>query len=160
MAADAVTIRPARLSDAADLRERCFPMNTFEEVEARLAESIRLYEQKSSVRLVAEVEGRVAGTALLTRNAHALFAHRAQLEDVVVQGGYQRRGIARRLVEDCCNQARAMDVEILETSCRAGTPAEEVYRRLGFIEYGRLPRGIVEPWSGRAFDQVYFYRIA
>ena len=52
----------------------------------------------------------------------------------------------------------SMGIEILEVGCRGGTPAEEVYRRLGFIECGRLPGGIVEPWGERrAYDEVSFY---
>jgi hypothetical protein len=46
---------------------------------------------------------------------------------------------------------------VLETACRAATPAEAVYRRLGFIEWGRLPGGIRESWGERrVFDAVYF----
>jgi GNAT superfamily N-acetyltransferase len=147
-----------RTSDAADLRENCFSMNTLEQVEARLADNIRLYEEGNGIRLVAEVDGRVVGTVMLTRHTHPLFAHRAQLDDVVVHGDYRRRGIARRLVAESRAHARAMGIEILEVNCRAGTEAEQVYPRLGFVEYGRLPRGIVEPWNeGAAFDQVFYF---
>ena len=42
---------------------------------------------------------------------------------------------------------------------RADTPAEQVYPRLGFVEYGRLPRGIKESWGDqRVFDMVYLYQ--
>ncbi len=51
-----------------------------------------------------------------------------------------------------------MGVELLATSCRAGTTAETVYRRLGFAEYGRLPGGIKEAW-GRVFDEVLLYKV-
>jgi hypothetical protein len=51
-----------------------------------------------------------------------------------------------------------MGVEILEIGVRGGTPAEEVYRRLGFAEYARLPGGIKEPWDGGGvFDEVLLY---
>jgi GNAT superfamily N-acetyltransferase len=90
---------------------------------------------------------------------HPLFAHRAELDDVVVHRDYQRQGIARRLVEEARDYARSMGIEMLETSCRGGTPAEQVYPRLGFIEYGRLLRGIKEPWGDHhVFDMVYFYQ--
>jgi len=49
--------------------------------------------------------------------------------------------------------------EILEIGVRGGTPAEEVYRRLGFTEYARLPQGIKEPWGdGNVFDEILFYQ--
>jgi len=49
----------------------------------------------------------------------------------------------------------------ITSSTRGGTTAETVYRKLGFIEYGRLPNGIVEEppfWEKRyAYDEVLFY---
>jgi acetyltransferase len=68
------------------------------------------------------------------------------------------KGIARRLVVECKKQVLEMGIEILETGCRGGEPAEAIYPRLGFIEYGRLPGGLMEPWEDRkVFDEVYFY---
>jgi GNAT superfamily N-acetyltransferase len=79
------------------------------------------------------------------------------LFNMVVCDQYQRRGIARRLVASLRDHAAQWGVEILETSVRGGTPAEEVYRRVGFQEYGRLPRGLAEPWGAKqVFDEVYF----
>jgi GNAT superfamily N-acetyltransferase len=154
-----IVVRPVRLSDAVDLRDNCFSMNALEEVQSRIRTNLRTLEEGSGLQLVAEVDGRVVGTVALNRHTHPLFAHRAQVDDVVVHGDYQRRGIARRLVAELRNRAQAMGVEILEVSCRAGTAAEQVYPRLGFIEYGRLPRGIKEPWGDyQVFDMVYLYQ--
>ena len=51
-----------------------------------------------------------------------------------------------------------MGLQILEVGCRGGTPAEQVYGRLGFVECGRLPGGISKPWNeGRVYDEVSFY---
>jgi GNAT superfamily N-acetyltransferase len=94
----------------------------------------------------------------LVRNAHPLYAHRGELASLVVHPNYQRQGIARRLVEEVCEYGASVGLEILETGCRGGTPAEDIYPRLGFREYGRLPGGIVEPWGDRqVFDEVSFY---
>ena len=36
--------------------------------------------------------------------------------------------------------------------------AEEVYRRLGFREWGRLPGGLQRNWGRqRSFDEVHYY---
>lgn len=41
---------------------------------------------------------------------------------------------------------------------RGGTPVETVYRKLGFIEYGRLPNGLIESWGEHdVYDEVFFY---
>jgi GNAT superfamily N-acetyltransferase len=130
-----IVVRPVEREDAADLRENCFSMNMLEEVKERVERTLQMFEEGSGVRFVAEVA------------------------DVVVRGDYQRRGIARRLIAQCRAHAESMGVEILEIGVRGGTPAEEVYRRLGFIEYARLPRGIKEPWGDcSAFDEVLFYQ--
>jgi acetyltransferase len=158
MPADTVIIRPVEPRDAEQLCENCFSMNTPAEVQARIESEIRAREQGSGILLVAEVGGVVIGTATLIRNTHPLYSHRGELASLVVHPDYQRRGIARHLVEGICTHAVSMGLEILLTNCRGGTPAENVYPRLGFREYGRLPRGIVESWGERqAFDETFFY---
>ncbi len=155
-----VIVRPAEQRDAAQVRENCLSQNTLEEVEGQIEANLRAHEQGSALQLVAEVDGAVAGIVTVVRNPHPLYHHRAEVTGLVVHPDCQRRGLARRLVEACAVHAASLGVEILEISCRAGTPAEEAYARLGFAALGRLPRGIVEPWGQRqAYDQVYFYRL-
>jgi predicted N-acetyltransferase YhbS len=45
-------------------------------------------EEGSGVRLVAEVDGSVVGTVMLSRHTHPFYAHRAEVDDVVVRGDY------------------------------------------------------------------------
>ena len=154
-----VIVRPVRLSDVPDLQKNCFSMNTLEQVQSRIEVNIQEAEEQKGLQLVAEVDGVVVGTGGMKRHSHPLESHRAELVDLVVHGDYRQRGIARRLVEGCCTHAASLGAEILETSCRGGTPAEKVYPRLGFMEWGRLPRGLIEPWGERAaYDLVCFYR--
>jgi GNAT superfamily N-acetyltransferase len=154
-------IRPVEPGDAKDLRENCFSANTIEQVEARIAANRKAIEQGTEMHLVAEVaegDGGVVGVGGLVRRDFALHAHRGELVDLVVHPHYRRQGIARRIVEGIKERAAAMGVEILEVGCRGGTPAEEVYRHLGFVEWGRLPRGLVEPWGEhKVYDEVQFY---
>jgi ribosomal protein S18 acetylase RimI-like enzyme len=159
MNSENIIIRPVAREDAADLQENCLSMNTLEEVKERVENTIQMFEEENGVQLVAEVDGMVVGTVTLSRNSHPFYAHRAEVDSVVVCGYYQRRGIARRLIAGCRTHAESMGVEILEIGVRGGTPAEEVYRRLGFIEYARLPQGIKEPWDGGGvFDEVLLYQ--
>jgi GNAT superfamily N-acetyltransferase len=155
---DNIIIRPVRPEDAEQLRENVFSANTLQEVKERIADSIMAAEKETQVLLVAEVDGVVVGTGTFVRQTHPFYAHRAEVGGLVVHPHYQRRGIARRIVEQIKEHAASMGLEILEVSCRGGTPAEEVYRRLGFVEWGRLPRGIVEPRDEpKVYDQVHFY---
>jgi GNAT superfamily N-acetyltransferase len=100
----------------------------------------------------------VVGLASLRRKQHPLCRHRADLVDMVVSGAYQGRGIARRLIKALREHAAQIGVSVFETSVRGGTPAEQVYRRVGFQEYGRLPGGIVETWGEHGvYDEVLFW---
>ena len=84
--------------------------------------------------------------------------HRGKVGSLVVHPAYQRRGIARHIVAEMHVYAALMGLEFLEVGCRGGTPAEQVYPRLGFIEYGRFPRGLIEPWGDcLVFDEISFY---
>jgi GNAT superfamily N-acetyltransferase len=158
-----VMVRPVKPEDAVQLRENCFSMNTLAEIEADIAERVKAFEAGTLVHLVAEVQDSegtsgVVGTAILTRNEHPLMAHRGKVGSLVVHPDYQRRGIARRIIETMCDYAAEMGIEFLEVGCRGGTPAEKAYPRLGFIECGLFPRGLIEPWGDHlAFDHVSFY---
>jgi GNAT superfamily N-acetyltransferase len=151
-------IRPVRPEDAVDLRENCFSANTLEEIEADIQQRVEAFAQGIQVQLVAEVDGTVVGTGILTRNEHPFMKHRGKVGSLVVHPAFQRRGIARRIIAEMHVYAVSMGIEFLEIGCRGGTPAEQVYPRLGFIECGRFPRGLIEPWGDQlVFDEVSFY---
>ncbi len=145
-------------ADAAALQTNCLPVNSVAEVQAAIAEDLEAAAGGARLHLVAEAGGEAIGNAVLQRNAHPLLANRAEVCSLVMAEAYQRQGVARRLVEAAREHARAMGIGVLEVSCRGGEPPEQVYPRLGFTEYGRLPRGIVEPWRERqVLDEVLFF---
>ena len=154
-----LVIRPACLDDAPQVRENCFSMNTLEEVESQIQSNLKLFSQGKVAQLVAEVDGIVVGIVSLVRRDHPLQIHRAEIAGLVVHPDYQGWGIARKLVTACRQQAQSMGIQILEISCRGGEPAEQIYPKLGFREYGRLPCGLIEPWGEKkVFDEVYFFQ--
>jgi GNAT superfamily N-acetyltransferase len=148
----AVAVRAVRPDDAQSLHANCLSGWTLEQVREAVAASARASEQ---VTLVAIADGMVVGTASLRRRQHRMQRHRAEFEGVVVYPPYQRRGVARRLLEEARRRAAALGVAVLESSTRGGTEAETALRRLGFREYGRLPGGFVD--EGRVFDHVLLY---
>jgi len=153
-----IVVRVVRPGDATMLQSHCFVRDTVEKTAARIDANLQRYAEEKVIPLVAEVDGVVVGNAVLRRKRHPLYGHRADLSDLVVCGAHQRRGIARRLIEALRDYGAQIGVTILETSVRGGTPAEEVYRRVGFQEYGRLPGGIVETWGERrVYDEVLFW---
>lgn len=152
-------IRRVTLEDAVKLQTNCFSAMSVEQVRKALQNTLEATASGKELQLVTEVDDTVVGTATLIRDAHALRSHRAGLFSLVVHPAYQRHGVARQLVDALAEHAQSLGIKILETSCRAGTAAEAVYPRLGFTEYGRLPRGLYQTWGeSKVFDEVYFYR--
>jgi GNAT superfamily N-acetyltransferase len=149
-----LTIRELRLEDFLGLQANIFVRDTAEEVRERTIANLERVSRSEIIVFVAELDGEVVGNAQLTKSSHPLYAHRAAIDDVVVCHRYWRRGIARRLLAACKERARADGITIIEIKVRGGEPAEEVYRKCGFTEYGRLPGGMLESWSGAVYDEV------
>jgi len=151
-------IRPVELRDVENLRDGCYPWNTVDQVADMVNENIERAACGAGAQFVADLEGVIVGTVSLAVHEHGLRRHRAVVSGLVVSHRHTRRGVARRLIEACRAEAARLGCSILEISCRAGEPPEVIYPRLGFIEYGRLPRGLKETWGeGREFDEVLFY---
>lgn len=154
-----IIIREVKQTDAKDLWENIFSRNTPEEVEERIANNIIKMKSGSCIQFVAEVDGVVIGNMKLDKEEFALHEHRCSLGDVVVNPAFQGMGIARKLLEGCKQQAKSWGLKLLTVHVRGGTPAEEVYKKLGFIEAGRIPKGIIEPWNdNNTFDDVFMYQ--
>ena len=160
MAESSVNIRRVELGDASDLQRKCYPMNTLEQIDEMVRHSLTQTAAGVGAHFVAEMDGAVVGTGCLEVQQHDLRRHRATVMGLVVSEAYTRRGTARRLIQVCREEAARLGCTILEISCRAGEPPEFIYPRLGFMEYGRLPRGLKESWGdGREFDEVLFYML-
>ncbi len=95
-----VVVRPVELRDVQHLRDHCFSVNTTDDVRARVEGAVHRHETGQGIQLVAEVDGRVVGTLGLIRKNHPLFAHRAEVVDVVVHGDYQQQVNAMQALAD------------------------------------------------------------
>ena len=96
----------------------------------------------NEVELVAVVDGRIVGSAGITAvGSRRKVAHRARFGISVLQE-YWGMGIGRALMDvsvDCARQAgyAQLELEVVADNERAVS----LYRRAGFEEYGRNPRG-------------------
>ncbi|MBN2303941.1 MAG: GNAT family N-acetyltransferase [Anaerolineae bacterium] len=152
-----VMVRPVESRDVTDLQTHCFVRDTVEATEQRITAYLDQSAANEGIALVVEVDGHAVAISSFRRESHPLFVHRATVSDVVVGIDFQKRGFSRLLNEALRSHAAEMGIEILMTSCRSGVEAEQVYPKLGFIEWGRLPNGIKEPWNNTAYDEVCFY---
>mgnify|MGYP001739250829 FL=1 len=163
-------VRNAVASDARALRDimqrthaetdylRSYPdeQSADDEQEARsLAETERSDDE---VELVAVVDGKIVGSAGVTAvGSRRKVAHRACFGISVLKEQWGM-GIGRALMEACIDCARRAGYAQLELDVVADNErAMSLYRRAGFVEYGRNPRGY---WSSSTgFQELVHMRL-
>jgi L-amino acid N-acyltransferase YncA len=79
--------------------------------------------------------------------------HKGVLWGMYVRPAERGAGIADLLIESVCAYARGQRVEQLHLTVVGGNaPAHQLYRRLGFVEYGLEPRSHKE--GDRYYDEI------
>jgi ribosomal-protein-alanine N-acetyltransferase len=100
---------------------------------ARVAASIR---HRETMALVAEAQGRMVGFALMEFGDET-----AHLNLLAVRPRFQRRGIARRLVQWLEASCRTAGIQVVYLELRAvNRGARQFYQSLGYREIARVPR--------------------
>jgi GNAT superfamily N-acetyltransferase len=96
---------------------------------------------------VAEGEhaGRLGALAFLVANSFAFTAHWQSVKRVMVHPDFQGAGYGYRLMAELAALARESGAEQLHLDCRGGTGNELFYKKCGYTEYGRIPRGLKLP---------------
>lgn len=92
-----------------------------------------------------EQPGRVAALAFLISNDFAFTAHWQSVKRVMVHPDFQGFGYGYRLMAELAAVAREAGVEQLHLDVRGGTGTDLFYKKCGYAECGRLPRGIKLP---------------
>ncbi len=150
-----ITIRPVEEADVESLEHNCFPRSGIERVRAIVLANTK---DKRAVHMVAESDGEIVGTIELVPGKGRRGKHRGELRRFVVAESARGRGVARALLDSARKAAAELGIETLDASARAGTPAEEIFRKLGFVEFGRLEGGLVMPFDEEeVYDLVFFY---
>ena len=148
-------VRNAVASDARALRETV--RRTHSETDYLLSYPD---EQGSGneVELVAIVDGRIVGTAGVTAvGGRRKVGHRARFGISVLKEQWGM-GIGRVLMEACVDCARRAGYAQLELEVVADNErAVSLYRRAGFEEYGRNPRGYRSSSTG--FQELVHMRL-
>lgn len=88
---------------------------------------------------IASIDGRVVGVVQLALHAKANGNHRGEVEKLMVHSDYRGRGIARRLMEKIEECARCSARQLLVLDTRTGDAAEQLYRKIGYVEAGCIP---------------------
>jgi len=132
------------------------PINRTEEVSRSdqiefLARRLSSIENGRIIQLVAKEEGKIVGNADVTKLS-GRESHVGKL-GIGVRSGYRRIGIATKLVEILIRQAKKERLKIILLAVYENNlPAIALYRKLGFKEVGRTPKGVY--WKGKYIDDV------
>jgi GNAT superfamily N-acetyltransferase len=85
------------------------------------------------------VDGELVGTVTLALAWPQNQQHRAEVTILLVHPTGRRHGLARRLMARLELEALRVGRPLLTLDTRAGDKAEQLYRSMGWIEYGRIP---------------------
>jgi GNAT superfamily N-acetyltransferase len=96
----------------------------------------------SSALWIARAGGQLVGAYYLKPNFVGKAAHIANAGYFVVES-FRRRGLGRTMVEHSLPEARRLGFDALQFNLVfASNPARALYRRLGFVEVGRIPAAV------------------
>ena len=112
----------------------------------------------NSVFLVAREGGRIVGTVQL----HPAWApnqpHRGDIAKLMVHRSSRRGGLGAQLMGAAEQAAQAGGLTLLTLDAKRGGAAEALYRRLGWVHAGTIPRYAVDPDGRGLHDTVIFYK--
>lgn len=131
---------------------------TLDEAAAWWAERLPQIADGTVTALVArEPDGTIVGSTLLFRSRNPNSPHRAEIGKVLVRTDARRRGLGRALMEAAETRALADGRWLLILDTVAGSPADEMYRALGWQVLGTMPNHAYRP-DGVLSDTTYFWK--
>jgi GNAT superfamily N-acetyltransferase len=106
---------------------------------------------------VAIVGGRIVGSTIMVRSVKANSPHRAEIGKVIVHRDARRRGIAAALMRAAEDRARTDGRWLLVLDTIADSPAESLYRSLGWNVTGVVPNYAMLP-DGTPWGATFFWK--
>lgn len=106
---------------------------------------------------VAEAEGRLLGTVMLSLAPQPNAPHRAEIGKMLVHSGARRQGLGRRLLEAAEAAALAAGRTLLLLDTETDSAGERLYRSCDWTALGVLPDYAFTP-DGRLAPTTYFYK--
>jgi ribosomal protein S18 acetylase RimI-like enzyme len=106
--------------------------------------------------LAAFEDDRLVGAVQLGLEPRANGRHRAEVMKLMVRRAHRRRGIAHALMNAVRDLALRSGRTLLLLDVRTGDPAEALYRSLGFVKFGEVPRYARDPDGGLAASSFYY----
>ncbi len=101
--------------------------------------------------------GELVGTVQVILALMPNQPHRGEIAKLQVRPAARGRGIAERLMASAEDEARAAGKTLLVLDTVTGSPADRLYRRLGWTELGTVPGFALYP-DGRPCDATFFWK--
>lgn len=108
--------------------------------------------------LVARHDGRPAGTVMLGLDTPPNQSHRADVKKLLVHRRARRLGLARALMQAVEQAAREHGRSLLTLDTEHGSPAEGMYKQLGYTPFGIVPRYAITADGKSVADCAFFYK--
>ncbi len=156
---ESLHIRFATFDDTKDLIRlfqeegvlRWFPM--YSSLEVKDAVKLWMSYVRQQAVLAAEIEGRIVGLANLYLSFFKKISHHA-LFAIIVAPEYRSQGIGQKILKELFQLAKEkFHLEFLHLEVYQHNPAINLYKRLGFKEFGRQKKFIKEP-DGSYLDKI------
>jgi GNAT superfamily N-acetyltransferase len=107
--------------------------------------------------LVAERDGRIAGTVQLQFAASENQPHRAEIAKMLVHSSARRLGLGRALMQAAEAEAKRAAKTLLTLDTQTGSSAERLYSGLGWTRAGDIPNYALTP-AGDLCSTTFFYK--
>ena len=128
---------------------------SYEEEKKWFSEKLLAIESDHERVRVAVVDGKPVGNVNMNKNKNVARNQIGEIGISVIKE-YRNLGIGRALMEDIIRVSagwvKLACLEVLSENVKA----YNLYKKLGFVEYGRLPDGI--ELRGKSFESIYMYK--
>jgi L-amino acid N-acyltransferase YncA len=128
---------------------------TREEEADWLGSRLARIEKRQLIGVVAEVNGKMIANSEVEKRS-SFMSHMGYL-GIAIRKGYRGIGIGSRLIQTLINESKVMGLEILVLDVfDVNQPAKALYKKMGFKEVGRIPKGIHK--NGKYMDLIRMTR--
>ena len=115
-------------------------------------------ESDREIELLAIVDGKVVGMAGFNAIGSKYKVRQRAEFGITVSKNYWGQGIGKAIMNACIECARAAGyIQLALDVVADNTRAIELYKKLGFIEFGRNPKGFQSKYSG--FQELVYMRL-
>ncbi len=117
---------------------------------------IKKIREKKSVHLFVESDGKIIGVSGIDMQGRA--QKHLGLFGLSIAKDFRNKGIGKKTMKFVIEEAKKTlpELKIIDLTVFDINPtAKDLYKSFGFIEYGRLPRGL--QYKGKLEDEVYMY---